>query len=140
MKSRNNLNEQYNFIGDMTDLFDEIIKFLHKMKPRIERSIKKKRKGDERQKKASKQLGLIYRELVLYLRILNHINKNSKKEIIKNLNNKSKQKLRGGNIKKLTFINNSRKVHIKGVGKRVVRQTKTGRTYVIVNKKKRYLK
>ena len=33
----------------------------------------------------------------------------------------------------------SRTVHIKGVGKRVVRQTKTGRTYVIVNKKKRYL-
>ena len=76
---------------------------------------------------------------MLYLRTLNLINKNSKKEIIKNLNNKSKQKLRGGNIKKLTFINNSRKVQIKGVGKRVVRQTKTGRRYVIINKKKRYL-
>ena len=44
MDSRNNLNGKYIFIGDMTDLFDEIIKFLHKMKPRIERSIKKKEK------------------------------------------------------------------------------------------------
>ena len=139
MKSRNNLKEKYNFIGDMTDLFDKIINFLHKMKPHIEKSIKKKRKGDERQKEASKQLGLVYRELVIYLETLNLINKNSKKAVIKNLNETSKQKLMGGNIKRLTFINNSRTVHIKGVGKRVVRQTKTGRTYVIVNKKKRYL-
>ena len=54
-------------------------------------------------------------------------NNNNYISIISNMNSNNNHK--GG----------SRTVHIKGVGKRVVRQTKTGRRYVLVNKKKSYL-
>lgn len=258
-KGANNVKDEYTFIGNMTKLFNKIIKFLHKIKPHIEKSLRKDRKGKKaKQDLASRQIGHAYLNIVEYLKSIKLINKNSKSVQIKNLNKNVRNKLENyvianakvnhkskmirnlfgtpntGNylppnqaiqrnanlkvhksrmipiIKKLvnipppaykppippkvkrqrippkvpnkpnflkpkndpfnrsqynsnnSFFNNpeinesgvhqprnpnngqpskggSRTVHIKGVGKRVVRQTKTGRTYVIVNKKKRYL-
>jgi len=94
-KGANNVKDEYTFIGNMTKLFNKIIKFLHKIKPHIEKSLRKDRKGKEASKQvlASRQIGHAYLNIVAYLKSLNLINKNRKINEIKNLNKNVKNKL-----------------------------------------------
>ena len=105
-KGANNVKDEYTFIGNMTKLFNKIIKFLHKIKPHIEKSLRKDRKGekDSKQVLASKKIGKAYLNIVAYLKSIKLINKNSKLVQIKNLNKNVKNKLQ-------SFVNANAKVN-----------------------------
>ena len=110
-KGNNNVEGEYIFIGNMTKLFNKIIKFLHKIKPHIEKSLRKDRKGKRasRQVLASRQIGHAYLNIVAYLKSIKLINKNSKIAEIKNLNSNVKSKLQSFiNKSKMNTTNNAR--------------------------------
>jgi hypothetical protein len=95
-KGANNVKDEYTFIGNMTKLFNKIIKFLHKIKPHIEKSLRKDRKGKKKkdQDLASQQIGHAYLNIVEYMKSLKLINKNINNVEIKNLNENVKKKLK----------------------------------------------
>ena len=95
-KGAHNVKDEYTFIGNIRKLFNKIIKFLHKIKPHIEKSLRKDRKGKtaSNQVLASRQIGHAYLNIVAYLKSIDIHNKNRKLIEIKNLNKNVQNKLK----------------------------------------------
>lgn len=123
-KGANNVKDEYTFIGNMTKLFNKIIKFLHKIKPHIEKSLRKDRKGKKaKQDLASRQIGHAYLNIVEYLKSIKLINKNSKSVQIKNLNKNVRNKLENYVIANAKVNHKSKMTNVlKNIKKRSVKK------------------